>query len=102
MSLLDQLAKINLKSRGKVEKDNSGPLLTAALDESNFSEYQNEVLDVNIEEWIGPLAAVTFPTHFIPITTETAKALMFAYENNEDHLKKLRADGEEGTNFADN
>lgn len=55
----NELLKIKLK-KTQIEKDHSKPNLKPEIDENGVSEYQNSVLDFNIEKWIDLIRDYTF------------------------------------------
>ena len=50
------------------------------LSKQEVSDYQNKVLDVNTESWLGLLLEETFPTSYCPLLVEDAEFFVRLYE----------------------
>lgn len=63
-------------------KDYSNPKLVGFLTDKQISEYQDNVLDCNIEVWYETIKNQTFPSVFCPILLDEAKLFIKVYERN--------------------
>ncbi len=77
--LIKELQSIRLR-KAKVTRDFSDPKLAGYLTQKEIANYQDYVLDCNIESWYGAIKEFTFTTVFCPIFLEEAKLFISIYE----------------------
>lgn len=76
----EELLSKRLKKPSGPIRDSSSPKLAGYLSATDVSEYQDKVLDLNIECWYSLIEPCTFPTHFHPIRLEDARLFVDIYE----------------------
>jgi len=80
--MLAGLQHVKLR-KTEVVHDSSGPKLTGFISEDDVRKYQDDVLDVNMEFWVGLLGETTFRTEFYPIGLDDAQTFIECYEHFE-------------------
>ncbi len=78
-------------------RDFSSPKLAGFVSDAQIRDYQEGVLDLNIECWYETLRECTFETVFCPIEFADAKLFVDVYEKAFRDEKKL----EVGTNLSE-
>lgn len=73
------LSKRLTKPSGPI-RDSSSPKLAGFLSTREVSDYQDKVLDANIECWYSLIEPCTFPTLFCPIGLADAHLFVDIYE----------------------
>jgi hypothetical protein len=76
----EQLKSAKLKTYKGPVKDFSNPKLAGFLTERDVQEYQNHVLDCNVEAWYETIKDLTFKTEFCSISEKDAKLFVDVYE----------------------
>lgn len=83
----NELLRKKLRKVEEPIRDFSNPKLAGFLTDAEVDNYQNEVLDLNIESWYEIIKDFTFPTFFCPIELDDAHFFVDTYEtvfrNNE-------------------
>ena len=79
-NLEEQIKSAKLKAYTGPRKDFSNPKLAGFLTEKDVQEYQNNVLDCNIETWYEIIKDCTFKTKFCSISQQDAKLFVDVYE----------------------
>eukprot|EP01102_Stenamoeba_stenopodia_P008490 TRINITY_DN2443_c0_g1_i1.p1 TRINITY_DN2443_c0_g1~~TRINITY_DN2443_c0_g1_i1.p1 ORF type:complete len:348 (-),score=92.64 TRINITY_DN2443_c0_g1_i1:24-1067(-) len=94
MSTAEMLNGVNnIKLRKtKIERDASAPQVKEDLSNvEEISNYQNRVLDSNLECWLDLIKEETFPTQFYPLTVDDAKAFIRFYEEKSKDISQLKS-----------
>ncbi|KAK0044948.1 cell division cycle protein 123 [Biomphalaria pfeifferi] len=86
-SFAEQLKAIQLKKNSEPIKDYSSPKLGGFMKQEEIDEYQNNVLDVNIETWFELIKEHSFPSTFLHISSEEAKLFVKIYERHYANLE---------------
>lgn len=79
-SFTEELLSKRLKKPSGPIRDSSSPKLAGFLSTREVSDYQDMVLDANIECWYSLIEPCTFPTLFCPIGLEDAHLFVDIYE----------------------
>eukprot|EP01103_Thecamoeba_quadrilineata_P008017 TRINITY_DN17818_c0_g1_i1.p1 TRINITY_DN17818_c0_g1~~TRINITY_DN17818_c0_g1_i1.p1 ORF type:complete len:357 (-),score=70.42 TRINITY_DN17818_c0_g1_i1:24-1094(-) len=79
---LDEIKRTKLR-KTEIKHDASAPKLIGDIDQVDIDQYQNTVLDINLEQWLGLLGEHTFASKFVPITPQDARVIMSVYERFE-------------------
>ena len=83
-----ELQRVRLKPAEGV-RDVSAPQLTGFAETAEAArEYQDTVLDINIESWYGLVEEYTFPTEFVPMEPADGQLFVDSYLAYEEHLKR--------------
>lgn len=82
-------------------RDASAPQLASFAESAEqVREYQDSVLDINIESWYPLIADYTFPTEFVPMTPSDGQLFVDSYLAYEAHLKRQIVEGRQPSQFA--
>lgn len=77
-----ELKTIKLRKSNIPIKDYSSPKLAGFITHSEINEYQDKVLDCNIETWYCLIKEYTFPTVFCSLSLDEAQLFIQVYEKN--------------------
>jgi gamma-glutamylcyclotransferase (GGCT)/AIG2-like uncharacterized protein YtfP len=69
-----------VKLRPTTTQDRSAPIIKGEIDQINIDQYQNCVLDINLESWINIIKEETFSTQLLPLTPDNGRTFLKAYE----------------------
>ena len=85
----DELARVTLRPSAEPIRDASAPQLTGFAETAEqVREYQDAVLDINIEAWYPLIAGFTFATEFVPMSPADGQLFVDSYLAYEAHLKR--------------
>lgn len=96
--LRDALKNVTLR-KADVTRDFSKPKIAGVLSEEEIKAHEKIVANVNAENWADLLKDYTFPTRYIGISVEQAKAFVNCYEDiskrqlghpSEENLARLK------------
>eukprot|EP01112_Ceratiomyxa_fruticulosa_P017136 TRINITY_DN5282_c0_g2_i1.p1 TRINITY_DN5282_c0_g2~~TRINITY_DN5282_c0_g2_i1.p1 ORF type:complete len:357 (-),score=78.99 TRINITY_DN5282_c0_g2_i1:90-1160(-) len=79
--------KLHKLDKAKDVHDSSKPKLSGFISDADVSEYQDTVIDSNIEYWIDALGDLTFHTEFYPLSKEDAQTFIDCYAVTEQKQK---------------
>ena len=97
-----ELAQVRLRPCAAASmRDASAPLLAGfAETAAQVREYQDCVLDINIEVWLPLIREHTFTTEFVPMGPDAGRLFVDSYLAYEAHLKQAVAGGRSPGPFA--
>jgi hypothetical protein len=82
------LQQVKLRSAGTV-RDSSAPQLSGFAESAEqVRDYQDTVLDINIETWYPLITEHTFATEFVAMTPADGQLFVDSYLAYENHLKR--------------
>jgi len=87
----ESLSNVKLR-KTTIERDASAPQVKQDLSKvEEIADYQNRVLDSNMEAWLNHIKEETFPTQFYPLSIDDAKAFVRFYETKSKDLSELKS-----------
>eukprot|EP00040_Diaphanoeca_grandis_P041754 m.263444 g.263444 ORF g.263444 m.263444 type:complete len:365 (+) comp50435_c0_seq1:183-1277(+) len=96
--LQEQLTSVTLKQTSSIMRDGSRPQMKCGeMTAKETEQYQESVLDVNIEHWYDLIKEFTFETKFLPFDRQVGQLFIECYTDYEQHQKDgIRAGGNLG------
>ena len=94
------LKQVRLRPATGVRDASAPQLFGFAETAEQLREYQDCVLDINIESWLPLIEEFTFATEFVPLSPGSGQLFVDSYLAYEAHLKTAVAEGRAAGQFA--
>lgn len=85
----EELNSVKLRKVTLPKRDYSDPKLAGYVSQYEIEDYQDTVLDCNIELWYEAIKECTFPTVFCTINLNDAKLFVSVYEKNFRNISEI-------------